>query len=1022
MSGPNGAPTPGRPALVRARLLDMLSDRWRLPVVAVVAGAGFGKTTLLAQAAAENLLDPRGTDHWYSCRSDDAVASTFGVHLANAVGLERDASDEVTPEDIANALSGRAPRHECLLLDDAHLLGDGAAPALLSRLIELLPSNGHLVIASRPPSSVPLSRLQAVGRARVLVESELAFDESESRAFAAMRVVSAPLVAEAAGWPALAELAASADRNAGMEFLWDELLAVMPVSQRARLAVLSALGRADDRLLSAALGESVPVSVRDVVRNVPLASVTPDGWAVVHDLWAEPLRAALDPHDRQAALERAGHLARADQRLVDAFRLFVETMRWDLARQVVREACANSHPLVPLDVLGGWHAQLLAGCGPCTEVTLLRGVIVKQTAPEEAVICLRRAAGAFGDAGLRDEEASCLFHLGHMFWWGNRNDELAALIARVSELAAAGSWLATSMLELAHVLMAEVDDPDPLGATVDVGGTQHPLHPEIVPLRCWLLARNQLYAGEVRRALLTAEASVTSATPTMRAVSEFLVLQCRWASGLPGSRAAVFEQLDATLTAVRREGWLHFTVADLAQAAMWCALDSRRDRAQALLAEAASIPQLASVWSDAVVGLARAVLAAAEGDDDAAARLLIDELTARPLADPSADLAHRPWLCVSYVLAPSTRAHWDAVGLLGAHTIALQCGRALVAAHEGRHLDSVTAVRSVSHEHDELIRSFVPPPWLGTLAALFGASGDQRTATALLTDSAGPARAELLALARGRSRPMADAATALLRTAAAMPSRSVSIDVLGTLRLRFDGVEEWPAELNRRVVRDLLLVLVELGPITRERVRSLLWPDDDEGAAAYLRRTLSYLNRALDPHRVDGDDTYFVIERGEQLHLRRGPHLVVDVDDFDDALRAAAQAEAQGALSVAVEQLLRAIDRYRGDYATDAGLAEWVLPARERHRVRFVAACIRAGSLLVARGDAEQGAELATRAIRTEHWSEPARILLAEAHVLRGDLAAARRTADECDEMLAGLGVERRSPELTMLRRRLGLD
>ena len=58
MQGPFAAPTTERPLLLRARLLERLQQRWSLPVVCVVAGAGFGKTTLLAQAYAENLLDP----------------------------------------------------------------------------------------------------------------------------------------------------------------------------------------------------------------------------------------------------------------------------------------------------------------------------------------------------------------------------------------------------------------------------------------------------------------------------------------------------------------------------------------------------------------------------------------------------------------------------------------------------------------------------------------------------------------------------------------------------------------------------------------------------------------------------------------------------------------------------------------------------------------------------------------------------------------------------------------------------
>ena len=70
---------------------------------------------------------------------------------------------------------------------------------------------------------------------------------------------------------------------------------------------------------------------------------------------------------------------------------------------------------------------------------------------------------------------------------------------------------------------------------------------------------------------------------------------------------------------------------------------------------------------------------------------------------------------------------------------------------------------------------------------------------------------------------------------------------------------------------------------------------------------------------------------------------------------------------------------YRGDCAAHAGTPEWVLPPGEHAKVRFVAACVRAGSLLVARGPAERAVELAPGAVGVEPWSEPARTLLAEA-------------------------------------------
>ena len=50
--------------LVRRRLLDVVGRRFQVPLTVIVAGAGFGKSTLLAQAIRANHADPRGVDAW----------------------------------------------------------------------------------------------------------------------------------------------------------------------------------------------------------------------------------------------------------------------------------------------------------------------------------------------------------------------------------------------------------------------------------------------------------------------------------------------------------------------------------------------------------------------------------------------------------------------------------------------------------------------------------------------------------------------------------------------------------------------------------------------------------------------------------------------------------------------------------------------------------------------------------------------------------------------------------------------
>ena len=62
MAGPFrfAPPVLGRGVVTRPRLLRALLGRFTNRCTLIVAGAGHGKTTLLAQAVAENHLAPRG--------------------------------------------------------------------------------------------------------------------------------------------------------------------------------------------------------------------------------------------------------------------------------------------------------------------------------------------------------------------------------------------------------------------------------------------------------------------------------------------------------------------------------------------------------------------------------------------------------------------------------------------------------------------------------------------------------------------------------------------------------------------------------------------------------------------------------------------------------------------------------------------------------------------------------------------------------------------------------------------------
>jgi LuxR family maltose regulon positive regulatory protein len=1017
-SGRSQAPRLSRPALLRDRLIERLVDRWAVPLTVVEAGAGFGKTTLVAQAVAENELDPRGLDRWLTCRPHDKVAATFAAAIMEALGgpsLYGGAVAESAAR-IVDAMRASAPTHVCLVLDDVHVLGSsGPAVQLLDDILDSLPGNGHVLLAGRADVPVSLARRRAAGVVNDVTERDLAFTDDEVRAFAAMRVATPGSIAAAGGWPALAELLATANRAVAVSYLWDEVLDHYDPERRRALAMLHALGGADGELLSAALCRSV--DVWELTRSLPLATVTDGGWATVHELWAPALSRVLADEERRTGCLRAADVARRRREYTQAIRLYAAVGAFEDVLDLVRLVCSDSHPLVPTEVLNDWSREfVVAGKGETAEMALLVGAVRKPADPLGSVPFFELAGQRFAARGDVDGEVAAMFHLGHIAWWHEDYDRLARLFDRCVELAASGSELAASIVTLGPLVLGEVlGDADAVISAARSDSREHQ-HPEIAPLTDFLEARAHQIAGDPRSAIVPATRACDAATPTMRPPAEFERLSSLWAIGRADE---VIPRIEPAIAELEEVAWLHNRAANGAQAALWLCLAGEPVRARAMLDRATQVSDSAGAWARALVALAEATLAVDCGDETAAAAIMRAELAVRPLDDPSVARAHRAWVPLSYVLFPEARAHWDVVPLRGTVASGRAAARALVARRERDEVD----VSELPGVDLRAVRAQVPLPWLAELAAIIGSVGQQADAEDLL-DGVRHAlvRSRLRALSKHRQKSLANAASALLASHSVAPEQMVRAGVLGPLELSFNGTSRWPVQFNRRAVRDLLLLLIERGSLSRTRIGMILWPDlEDDAARNNLRVTLTYLTQALQPDRQANERSHFIEDVGDDIRLRPGAALQLDIVEFHSALEQAAAFERRGAMSLAQREYRRAVELYRGDYLESAAAAEWAYAPRERERLAFVKAAVRAGELALAGGDAAASTDLALRAIDVDRWCEPARRLLADARLAGGDRSGALRALEECARMLADLGVGP-EPVTRMLARRIGFD
>lgn len=271
----NGPMTPrsvGAPLLERERLMALVRSRFEQRLVAVVAGAGFGKSTLVRQTMSENLSEPRGIDAVVECTAEDSQLIHSSGRLGKLFGIDAMPQNDVDAAVAAviDAMSLRSPMDVCLILDDAHHLRGSVSWDVVRKLHDHLPPNGHLMLSTRTDPELPFARLALRGEAVLIDEELLSFTPEECTEFSWSRGVD--FSQSPVAWPALAELEASG-ANPGLQrsYLVQEVVGTLSVSQRELLgAVLLAEG-ADDALAASLVQREV--SLIDELAHIPLVHI-----------------------------------------------------------------------------------------------------------------------------------------------------------------------------------------------------------------------------------------------------------------------------------------------------------------------------------------------------------------------------------------------------------------------------------------------------------------------------------------------------------------------------------------------------------------------------------------------------------------------------------------------------------------------------------------------------------------------------------------------------------------------------
>ena len=284
--------------LARDRLLDWLSVKVHGRVSLVVAEAGYGKTTLLADFSRRT----RVRTLWYRLDRGDRDWVAFLAYLVATVRVHVPGFGSAT-DSLLRETASSAPRREMVLdtflrelgqlpadptamiFDDFHIVDD--APDIRETTIELLaraPERLTFVFVTRRPPPIPLARLRALGEVGELGTDELRFDTGETerlfRETYDMRLepgLVAELSRRTEGWAASLQLVRTAlhDRDPGQvrafirslsgaeghlyDYLAEEVIADLPTELQ-------------DFLMRTSLLETVDLELGPIAANVALTA------------------------------------------------------------------------------------------------------------------------------------------------------------------------------------------------------------------------------------------------------------------------------------------------------------------------------------------------------------------------------------------------------------------------------------------------------------------------------------------------------------------------------------------------------------------------------------------------------------------------------------------------------------------------------------------------------------------------------------------------------------------------------
>jgi LuxR family maltose regulon positive regulatory protein len=330
---------PTRPEIVpRPRLIERLDEGLHRKLTLISAPAGFGKTTLVSDWVGNMRKGVQKESQivnsaWLSLDEDDnnlarfltyfitalnRVAGIEGTIGEGALGMLQSPQPPPTESVLTSLINeiSAFPGKIILVLDDYHSIQSSQVDDALTFLLEHVPAQLHVVVATREDPDLPLTRLRARGQMTELRVTDLRFTSSEAADYL-NQVMDLNLSAEEVasletrteGWISGLQLAAlsmrgredipgfirafGGDNRYIVDYLIEEVLQRQPERVRTFLLQTSILDRLSGPLCDAVTGQEDGRGMLEALERGNLFVVPLDDkrqWYRYHHLFADVLQ------------------------------------------------------------------------------------------------------------------------------------------------------------------------------------------------------------------------------------------------------------------------------------------------------------------------------------------------------------------------------------------------------------------------------------------------------------------------------------------------------------------------------------------------------------------------------------------------------------------------------------------------------------------------------------------------------------------------------------------------------------